>query len=56
MTAKQPFFEITIELNDVGSSVIRSGTTALVRFQTQSQTIGARLYRSALRFLNKLRS
>jgi hypothetical protein len=56
MTAGEPFFEITIELDDAGSGTIRRGMTALVSFQAQPQTIGVRLYRSALKFINKLRT
>lgn len=56
MTAGEPFFEITTELDHAGSGRIRHGMTALIGFQAQPQTIGVRLYRSALRFINKLRT
>ncbi len=56
MTAGEPFFEITIELNDAGSGTVWHGMTALVSFEARPQTIGVRLYRSALRFINKLRT
>jgi putative peptide zinc metalloprotease protein len=56
MTAGESFFEIKIELDDADLDTIRYGMTALVSFQAQSQTIGARMVRSALRFLNKLRT
>ncbi|MBN2296743.1 MAG: HlyD family efflux transporter periplasmic adaptor subunit [Pirellulales bacterium] len=56
MTAAEPFFEITIKLDNANSDIIRQGTTAMVSFATQPQTIGTRLYRSALRFINKLRT
>jgi putative peptide zinc metalloprotease protein len=56
MTAGEPFFEITIALDDAGSGAIRRGMTALVSFRAEPQTIGARLYRLALRFVNKLRT
>lgn len=56
MMAGEPFFEIMIRLDGAGSDIVRHGMTALVSFQAQPQTIGVRLYRSALRFLNKLRT
>ncbi len=57
MTAGEPFFEIEITLDGARSDSIRNGMTAYVSFQAhQHHTIGDRLYRSALRFLNKLRT
>ena len=56
MTAERSFFEITIELDDSDAEAIRGGMTARVGFWSHPQSIGIRLYRSALRFLNKLRS
>ena len=47
---------VTSELDDAGSGTIWHGMTGLVRYQAEPQTIGVRLYRSALRFLNKLRT
>jgi hypothetical protein len=56
MTASEPYFEITVELDNPPEQSLRHGMTALVGFSGKSQTIGQRLYRSALRFVNKLRS
>ena len=52
----EPFFEITIELDNPPEELLHHGMTALVGFSGKSQTIGQRLYRSALRFVNKLRT
>lgn len=56
MMASEPFFEITIELDNPPEESLHHGMTALVGFSGKSQTIGQRLYRSVLRFVNKLRT
>jgi hypothetical protein len=56
MTASESFFEITVELDGTNHDTARRGMSALVSFPAQPQTIGVRLYRSGLRFLNKLRT
>jgi hypothetical protein len=56
MTASESFFEITVELDDPPEERVRHGMTAQVGFSGKSQTVGQRLYRSVLRFVNKLRT
>jgi hypothetical protein len=56
MTASEPYFKITIALDNPPEHTLRHGMTALVGFSGKPQTIGQRLYRSALRFVNKLRT
>jgi putative peptide zinc metalloprotease protein len=56
MTAQEPYFEITIELDTAGHNLARRGMSAQISFPAKPQTIGVRLYRAGLRFLNKLRT
>ncbi len=56
MLAAEPFFEITVRLADQSGHGPVHGTTARVSIGAKPQTIGVRLYRSTLRFTNKLRS
>jgi multidrug resistance efflux pump len=55
MTAAEPYFEIIVRLDDACAR-LPHGATALVNLHARPQTIGTQLHRSALRFLNKLRS
>ncbi len=56
MAAAEPFFEITVELDDPPEEWVRHGMTAQIGFSGKPQTIGQRLYRSVLKFMNKLRT
>ena len=55
LTAAEPYFEIIVRLDDAAAR-LPHGATALVNLHARPQTIGSQLHRSALRFLNKLRS
>ena len=53
--AEQPFFEVTIGLDNSAQASLRHGMTAWIRMSGQSTTIGVYLYRHGLNLLNQLR-
>jgi hypothetical protein len=55
MEAIEPFYEVTIALNSAHIP-LQSGVTASVKFPPQTEALGMRIYRGALRFLNRLRA
>ena len=55
MEATEPFFEITIELAEIPSrTTLRNGLVCEIRLESNNNTLGRQLYRSALRFLNQI--
>ncbi len=56
MNASEPFFEITIDLDPAETNIAHRGMSVFISCSAQPQTVGVRLYRSGLRFLNLLRS
>lgn len=55
MEAVEPFYEVIIEL-DAPVQSLRHGMTAQVKFPPHTATLGMRIYRGALRFVNRLRA
>lgn len=55
MEAVEPFYEVTIALDQPGVA-LRHGMTVQVKFAPRTDVLGMRIYRSALRFLNRLRA
>ncbi len=55
MEAVEPFYEVTIAL-DQPDLALRHGMTAQVKFPPRTDALGLRMYRGALRFLNRLRA
>ncbi|MDZ4779289.1 MAG: hypothetical protein SGJ19_03450 [Planctomycetia bacterium] len=55
MEAVEPFYVVTIAL-DPSDFDLRHGLTAQVKFPPRTDALGMRIYRGALRFLNRLRA
>ncbi len=53
-TAAQPYFEVVVELSPAESDELRSGMTGCVRFGAPAEPLAAALFRSALRFWNRV--
>lgn len=56
MQAVEPFFEITLALDDAEGEQLHDGMTALVNFRPRLAPLGWHLYRRGLRFLHAWRS
>lgn len=52
--AAQPFFRITVLLDDAGDNAVMHGMNAHVRFSAERATIATHAYRQILRFLDHL--
>lgn len=55
LEAVEPFYEITIAVDALAAD-FRHGMTAQVKFAPRTAPLGVRIYRTALRFLNRLRA
>ncbi len=56
MQAAEPYFEITLSLDDTETAPLYDGMTAMVNFQPRLAPMGWHLYRRGLRFLHAWRS
>lgn len=56
MQAVQPYFEITLALDDADPAELYDGMTAMVNFRPRLAPLGWRMYRSGLRFWQQWRT
>jgi len=56
MRARRPYFEITVKLDSNNLPEFRHGTTAAVHLATSRESLGIKMYRWGLNFVNQLRA
>lgn len=52
--SKEPYYLVTVAINPEDASIIKSGSRAMVQFESHKQTLAGKLYRSVLKLAHEL--